>query len=309
MESSILLSFILPVYNVQEELPRCLDSILKQTMDSSHFEVIAVDDGSSDNSAAILDRFALEHSFFRVHRQSNHGLGAARNTGLKMAEGKYIVFIDSDDYILPSYAEKLVDAMTKTGADMGICDAVIEKNGEQLPYLDAFCWRTFGRNSVRSVSLKTEPKLLLFQASVWRRIFKRDFVLQKGLLFPESLLFEDIPFHYRSLEEAESVALIPEALYVYMDDRGTSITKRKDRRLFDFLDIFSLIHRMKQEHNPFSYVLEHRHLKWASRQLDLSLKKEFLVEMKKSLAYYSVLARLRAVLLRLRIKIQKGLSS
>jgi len=301
-----MLSIILPVYNVEKELRRCLDSIVNQTMGKESMELIAVNDGSTDSSEEILKEYAAQYDWIRMICQENHGLGAARNRGLEAATGEWIVFIDSDDYLLPDYAQKLVSAMEQKDGDLGICDALVERDGTRHPYLDSYCWHRFKRRCNQALQYSAAPDLLLFQPSVWRRIYRRAFLVENKLLFPESLLFEDIPFHYRTLELAKAVVLVPEALYIYNDDRGSSITKRKDRKLFDFLEIFFLVHRFDVRKNGYSYVLEKRHLKWASQQLEPSLQREFKKEMKESLRYYTLFARIKGFFLRLRIKLHKG---
>lgn len=301
-----MLSIILPVYNVERELRRCLDSIVNQTIGTEDIELIAVNDGSTDSSEEILKEYAALYKWIDLISQDNSGLGAARNRGLEKATGQWIVFIDSDDYLLPDYARVLVSAMEHNDADMGICDALVDRKGTHHPYLDAYCWKIFAWRCRQALQYSSSPELLLFQPSVWRRIYRRDFLIQKKLLFSESLLFEDIPFHYRTLELASAIILVPEALYIYNDDRDDSITKRKDRKLFDFLKIFSLVHRFDVRKNIYSYIVETRHLKWAFQQLESSLQREFKKEMKGSLRYYSLLTRIKGFFLRLRIKLYKG---
>lgn len=309
MEKQILLSIILPVYNVKKELPRCLDSLMNQAFPLEKLEVIAIDDGSIDGSSDILQDYAQRCPFLHVYRQENHGVGAARNAGLDKASGYYVAFVDSDDYILPEYAEVLTGFMEKSGSDMGLSDVLVERKGLHYAYLDNYCWRRFSRKTHTPVKLSEEPELLLFQPSVWRRIFRRDFLLNRNIRFPESLLYEDIPFHYRTLHMAESIILIPQALYIYNYDRSDSITKGKDHRLFDFLKIFSLVHRENQQRNIYSYVFENRYLKWAVHKIDPLLRSEFNREKKKSIAYYHPATRIAGFFLRLKIKLIQGITN
>ena len=111
-----LISVIVPVYNVAEDLPRCLNSILAQK--HSNIEIIAVDDGSSDHSGKVLDEYAQMHPNIRVIHKENGGVGSARNTGIDNAIGQYILFIDSDDYIEPNYVETHIQAMVDNHADI-----------------------------------------------------------------------------------------------------------------------------------------------------------------------------------------------
>ena len=107
MDCDVLVSIIIPVYNVEKYLEECLDSILKQTY--KNIEVICVNDGSTDNSLNILEKYAVKDNRFIVLNQSNHGLSYSRNKGLKQARGKYIYYLDSDDYILPNTIKTLAE--------------------------------------------------------------------------------------------------------------------------------------------------------------------------------------------------------
>ena len=120
MDSMDLISVVVPIYNVKDYLKRCVDSIRKQSY--NNIEIILVDDGSNDGSEKIVDRFAEQDYRIQVVHQKNQGLSGARNSGLKVASGKYIAFIDSDDFISELFIERLYYACVKNDADMAICD-------------------------------------------------------------------------------------------------------------------------------------------------------------------------------------------
>lgn len=123
-----LLSIIVPVYDVERYLPKCMDSILAQTF--TDFELILVDDGSPDNCPALCDAAAAKDARIRVIHQKNGGLSAARNAGLDAARGAWIGFVDSDDYIAPEMYEALYHAVQSTGADLALCDyAEVDETG------------------------------------------------------------------------------------------------------------------------------------------------------------------------------------
>ena len=113
------ISVIIPVYNIQQHLRECLDSVLGQSY--PHLQVICVDDGSTDESPAILAQYAQKDNRVQVIRQQNAGPGAARNTGLEAATGEYVIFLDSDDWFEPDFLEKMVDTAVREGADVAIC--------------------------------------------------------------------------------------------------------------------------------------------------------------------------------------------
>lgn len=127
-----LLSIIVPVYDVERYLPKCIDSILAQTF--TDFELILVEDGSPDNCPALCDAAAAKDARIRVIHQKNGGLSAARNAGLDAARGEWIGFVDSDDYIAPEMYEALYKAVQSTGADLALCDyAEVDETGALCP--------------------------------------------------------------------------------------------------------------------------------------------------------------------------------
>ena len=115
-----LISLVIPVYNVEKYLDKCMESVLAQTYDN--YEVILVDDGSTDNSGKMCDEYAERDSRVTVYHQKNSGVSVARNVGIENAKGEFISFIDSDDWVDESYLEKLVNAQIKYNADLTICE-------------------------------------------------------------------------------------------------------------------------------------------------------------------------------------------
>ena len=128
LDSNFKISVILPVYNVEKYLRRCLDSIISQTMDQDDYEVIMVDDGAKDASPAICDEYSAKHENFIVIHQPNGGAAAARNAGLCAANGEYVVFVDPDDYIEPDYLQVAYNTAKDNQADIALFDAIRENN-------------------------------------------------------------------------------------------------------------------------------------------------------------------------------------
>ena len=171
-------SFIVPVYNTQEFLPRCLDSLLGQTCPD--IEIIVVNDGSPDGSAAIIDEYARMDSRVRVVEKSNGGLSSARNAGMDVARGDIIDFVDSDDYVESNLAEFLVDAFAREHPEIVVFGAVCEpaelasKRIQQLLSPEACVFESF------------DP-VLLFSANaqpyVWRAAYSRELIERETLRF------------------------------------------------------------------------------------------------------------------------------
>lgn len=203
-------SIIIPVYNSEKYLFRCIDSVLNQTR--SDFELILVDDGSKDQSADICKQYAKKDDRIKYIRQENAGVSAARNNGISIASGDYIGFVDSDDEICPDMYETLLREAEKNGADIVLCDAVtVYSNGtteeDTLP------------NLLPDKIIKTEeiyPEQLLYTAgSACRCIYKKTLFEDKNIRFPVGIkLSEDRIFNILAIGQADSIYYKKIALYL-----------------------------------------------------------------------------------------------
>ena len=218
------LSVIVPVYNVEKYLEECVDSLLNQTL--SDLEIFLVDDGSTDRSGAIADRFAKEYPD-RVHtlHLENGGQGRARNAALPMAQGDYIGFVDSDDWIERDMYEKMLDRAEKTGADVVVCDFLEH-------YAD-------GREQTLPACFQDHP--LSAAGSSCNKIFRRSLV--GDLRFPEGLWYEDFYFSAVMLLRSKRTEFIPEPLYVYRRGQESTMHNNNARKNLDMLKIMELIER------------------------------------------------------------------
>ena len=238
-------SFIVPVYNTQEFLPRCLDSLLGQTCPDIEF--IVVNDGSPDGSAAIIDEYARMNSRVRVVEKSNGGLSSARNAGMDVARGDIIDFVDSDDYVEPNLAEFLVDAFAKEHPEIVVFGAVCEpaelasKRIKQLLSPEACVFESF------------DP-VLLFSANaqpyVWRAAYSRELIERESLRFAENVRFaEDVVFQFESYPLSARTVLAPDKLYHYvMQDKSLTHTfnvgaKRRDKAEAHILMLHEILER------------------------------------------------------------------
>ena len=218
------LSVIVPVYNVEKYLEECVDSLLNQTM--KDLEIFLVDDGSTDRSGAIADRVAKENPD-RVHtlHLENGGQGRARNAVLPMAQGDYIGFVDSDDWIERDMYEKMLDRAEKTGADVVVCDFLEH-------YAD-------GREQTLPACFQDHP--LSAAGSSCNKIFRRSLV--GDLRFPEGLWYEDFYFSAVMLLRSKRTEFIPEPLYVYRRGQESTMHNNNARKNLDMLKIMELIER------------------------------------------------------------------
>ena len=218
------LSIIVPVYNVEKYLEECVDSLLNQTLQD--LEIFLVDDGSTDRSGEIADRYAKEYPD-KVHtlHLNNGGQGRARNAALPMASGDYVGFVDSDDWIERDMYEKLLDRAEKTGADVVVCDFLEH-------YAD-------GREQILPACLQDHP--LSAAGSSCNKIFRRSLI--GDLRFPEGLWYEDFYFSAVMLLRSKRTEFIPEPLYVYRRGQESTMHNNNARKNLDMLKIMELIER------------------------------------------------------------------
>jgi glycosyltransferase involved in cell wall biosynthesis len=226
------ISIIIPVYNVEKYLRQCLDSVLNQEADD--YEVICINDGSTDGSGEILHEYSENYDKIKVVQQENKGLSAARNAGMKTACGEYIFFLDSDDWLMPNALEVL-----KNEANVNdiICfngrryfeDGSLEVPDEGITESNLSGWDYYNKYALK-------PRKFHFVCTVLR-IYRRDFLLQYQLFFEEGIYHEDNLFTPIACYYAKSVKVIPDILYVYRI-RANSITQNFDsKRILDIVKV------------------------------------------------------------------------
>lgn len=228
-----MISILVPVYNVEKYLCRCLDSILAQTY--TDYEVVLVDDGSTDRSGALCDAYAAEHDCIRVIHQENAGLAQVRNVSVAAARGEYITFVDSDDAIEPNLLETLMGDLLETGSDISICSwSEVSDAGVRTQI-------TWDRKEDGFQVWTTEQavKALLYQKGIdnnsWGKLYARH-VLQ-DVVFPAGRVYEDIAVAYQIFLKANRVCYRPEALYLYTSNTaGISQSAFTPRRM-DLIDM------------------------------------------------------------------------
>ena len=225
------ISIIVPVYNVKRYLPRCLESIVAQ--DYSPFEVILVDDGSTDGSGELCDEWATQDSRIKVIHKANEGPGQARNAGLDAAQGQYVSFIDSDDYVHPQFISKLHGYAVEREAEVVLCRWV-EFEGEnpaKLPPMKGTARLTemTGKEALRRIFYQDE-----ITHSPWGRLYRRD--LFNTHRFSEKYVYEDLELIYPLLKQVRKVVETDELLYGYMV-RPTSLMRTFNAHRTVVLDI------------------------------------------------------------------------
>lgn len=200
-----LISVIVPVYNVESYLEKCIESIQNQSYKS--LEIILVNDGSTDSSGDICDKYAACDKRIRVIHQKNGGISSARNTGLEVANGDYIAFVDSDDYIELKMYEDLLNILKEYNLDIIDCGSFRDKNG----------MITGGCNDGQIEIYEKDDALRLAMhdgfTSVWNKLYKRDIVI--SIRFPEGRKFEDSAISYLYIANANRIGHINRSYYYY----------------------------------------------------------------------------------------------
>lgn len=232
------LSIIIPAYNVEQFLPKCLDSIL--TQESADFEVICINDGSSDGTAELLAKYSQEYENLVTITQPNAGMSASRNRGLNLAKGEYVMFVDSDDWLEPDSLKRLVEVAN--GED------VIEFQCRK--YFDDECrYSTSDRPNVMQRSTgwdyfnkeRLKPRDIHF-VCIWQRLYRREFILKHNLFFDESVRrAEDDLFSTMVMWYAASLKVIPLEVYVYRVRPNSITTTVSIDRWYDSLKVQDLL--------------------------------------------------------------------
>ena len=217
MKDKVLISVIVTAYNIKDYLPRCLDSLLRQTYEN--LEVIVVDDGSIDGTAAICDDYAAKNARIRVIHKENGGPSSARNAGVAIAHGEYIGYVDGDDWIEPHMYEVMLSACEKHDAELAIC-----------AYRQVGAATVFYEFSEKQYLLSREEALETYVCddrpyhiynSVWSKLFRRDII--EGMTFPVGKKSEDILYTAYALLQAENCIFLDSPLYNYVVSREGSI--------------------------------------------------------------------------------------
>lgn len=234
-----LVSVILPIYNVEKYLDRCITSIVNQTY--KNLEIILVDDGAKDSSPEICDKWNQKDDRIRVIHKVNAGLGMARNTGLDVAQGKYVAFVDSDDFVEEKAIEKLVDGIGN--ADTVLCGHYIYYGENRIePQPIKYAGTTFEENDVTEIilaemmgALPSDPVDTMLPVSVWHGLYSMELIRKYNIRFPSEKQFisEDMIFDIDYFAHSRKVTFIQDCLYYYRKNNENSLTSIYNKKRFD----------------------------------------------------------------------------
>lgn len=226
----MMVSVIVPVYNVQDYLPKCIDSIINQTY--KNLEIILVDDGSTDSSGIICEKYERKDNRIRVIHQANAGLSSARNAGLDIAKGDFISFVDSDDYIHKDMLAAMVKKSTEVQADIAICNYYfVDSKGKIIEH----------DSTIQNETVVSQDRIMELLSKGWlpsvmscSKLYKRS--IFNNLRFPVGRIHEDDFLAHKIMAHAEKILLIPNFFYYYLQREGSISKEKFSLKKFDRID-------------------------------------------------------------------------
>ena len=227
-------SIIMPVYNVEKYIDKCLDSLVNQTL--KEIEIIVVNDGSPDNSQDIIDKYVKKYpQKVKSYIKENGGQGSARNFGLKVASGEYIGYVDSDDYVELDMYEKLYNKAKKEKLDIVICGSYnVCESGKKEVELN------------RKIFGDKKKNAFFGRMAVWNKIYKRELLLDSGLTFRSKLWYEDLDFTIQILAKAKKVGYVNKPFYNYLIREGSTMNNSNVDRNLELLLAFDEVIKNKE---------------------------------------------------------------
>lgn len=227
---NIVVSIIVPIYNIEAYLPQCLESIINQTY--KNLDIILINDGSTDKSKVICVQYASDDDRIRVIHKDNGGLSTARNAGLDIAHGEWVSFIDGDDWMEPDMIEVLLEAAYKTNSEISCCNIkLIQDNKFSIEVNNTNQLKIYDKISAFRQILKGELRF-----EVWNKLFKKDIIANTRFIVGQT--YEDVYFDRIVFSKVTKVSYIDKALYCYRVSRpGSTCSSFKESRFVIFNEI------------------------------------------------------------------------
>ncbi len=253
------LSIIVPVYNVEKYLDKCLERILNSTY--KDFELIVINDGTKDNSEQIITKYLEKEEYkdkITYISKENSGLSDTRNLGMSKANGEYIAFVDSDDYIETNMYELMMNKALEKNYDIVVCDVrlVYENSDKEKVVSSAYEKDLFNKGEIKQTMLTYYPV-------VWNKIYKKEIL--KGIIFSKGVWYEDMEFNLKVYPRINSIGVVKEPLYNYLQ-RGNSITYTYNDKLYDIITNMDAVIKYYKEqgiYEEYKEELEYLYLRYA----------------------------------------------
>lgn len=280
MDNKPKVSIIIPIYNVEQYIKNCVESVVNQTL--KEIEIILVDDGSTDSCPQICDEFATNDCRVRVIHKENEGLGKAYNTGVDFAIGEYIGFIESDDFAELNMFENLYNTAKEHNAD------IVKSNWYKYwskPFETNCKANSFGHLEIGvPTNIKQEPKLLEISPSIWSSIYKKDFITSNNIRFLETpgASYQDTSFAFKTTASAERFILLNDTYVHYRQDNENSSVKSKDKvfviceeykEIEKYLDVNPKIKVLAE---TYKWINQYNGYKWNLNRISVKYHRDFL---------------------------------
>ncbi len=243
-----LVSIIIPVYNSEKWIERCIESLVTQTYEN--IELIFVDDGSTDKSVEIIKHYQKSFNYIRLTSINHSGQSVARNQGISIANGQYVCFVDSDDYITKDYCELLVTAIENTNADIAVAGMSIFYNDVYQNTLIAKNNHTCNRNEfiTKILTLKDGAHIIV------NKLFKREILIDNKIDFIAGYQYEDMVFAFETALHANSICFINKTIYNYMTRDNSSFTSVDSKQVTDYIFAIKKVKTLLDKYNEFNNV-------------------------------------------------------
>ena len=245
--SSPELSIIIPCSNVEAYIGKALNSLLSEK--NVDYEIIVIDDGSSDGSTDLVKHLSAENPRILLSSSRGQGAAAARNTGLELASGNYIGFLDADDWVESSMFSSLLELAERTSADLVQCGYYYFYEAENILIPRCSEWA-----KTDHATLQAFPELLFLDNAIWNKIYRRSMLERYDIRFDSSMkMAEDLPFFFTTLMAAETIAITDRPLYYYRQGRTGQLTAQKNRNRFAVFQAFDNTNEFVRRHH-FEYI-------------------------------------------------------
>lgn len=243
-DNRCLISIIIPVYNVEKYIRPCLESVLRQNLDESIYEIIIVNDGTEDRSMEMIQDIINQHSNISVINQENQSLSVARNNGIAKAKGEYILMPDSDDLLIDDSLQLLLEKAIESKADLVVSD-FLEMTDEEIDnnkVIPQKEWHLEEKSGERLFLEDLNPR----QCYVWRTLFRREFLLENHLQFVPGIRYQDVPFTHECYLRAKKCLRVSRLLNIYRRGHESATFSFNNRKAKDLCIALASTYKLKQ---------------------------------------------------------------
>lgn len=277
-----ILSIIVPIYNVEKYIEKCLNSLVKQNIEN--YEIICVNDGSEDNSLSILKKFNIENSNIKIINKKNGGLSSARNVGIRESKGKYIMFVDSDDFIAENILAEIIEELEENKID-----------GVYYNYINYFDEdNNYSKNSNYGIKNEIVSGYYLwnklkknFSYMSWLWILKKDFIVKNNLFFVENIIHEDLEYFVRLIVKIKKIKVLDKNIYFYRRRKGSiTTTIQTEKKINSYLVILDNFFKILKKENVFSNLILNLGSYLSKEVIKLDKEKKYVDKNKKILKFF-----------------------